>query len=86
MAAGEGVGNAGGNVVRLSPNFCFASVAFASAVALSACGGVNAPSTTPVPLQASAAGRAAGGSSWMLPEAKSEDLLYVSDSWATGKV
>jgi|SRR5580698_1329512 len=86
MAARDGGYDAGGNAVRLSPHFRFASVTFATAAALSGCG-VNAPSAAALPLQpAPLAGRAAGSSSWMLPEAKGEDLLYVSDNWIKGQV
>jgi hypothetical protein len=48
---------------------------------LTACGGSQPPIGAPgVMLQASAITRqAARGKSWMLPEAKSEDLLYVTD-------
>jgi hypothetical protein len=55
-----------------------------AAALLAGCGGSQSPIATPGSMQQSAAitTRAAHGASWMLPEAKSEDLLYASNDKA----
>jgi len=52
---------------------------------LAGCGGSQPATATPgmMPQASATATHAARGKSWMLPEAKSQDLLYVADS-ATG--
>jgi hypothetical protein len=53
----------------------------APAALLAGCGGSQPPIGAPgaMPLSSQIATHAKRGGSWMLPEAKSEDLLYVSD-------
>ncbi len=53
-----------------------------AAVMLSGCGGSQPPIGAPgaMPQSRAIATRADRGGSWMLPEAKSEDLLYISNS------
>jgi hypothetical protein len=55
---------------------------FAAAAMLAACGGSQPPIGTPgaMPQSRAIATHAERGGSWMLPEAKSRDLLYASDS------
>jgi hypothetical protein len=53
-----------------------------AAALLAACGGSQAPIGAPgaMPQPPAIATRADRGKSWMLPEAKREDLLYISDA------
>jgi hypothetical protein len=58
----------------------------AAAAMLTGCGGSQPPIGTPgaMPQSSANATHAAHGGSWMLPEAKGEDLLYVSSySWVS---
>ncbi|MFY9737602.1 MAG: hypothetical protein WAK11_00990, partial [Candidatus Cybelea sp.] len=62
----------------------FRRYALSSCVAiamLAACGGSQPPIGAPgaMPLTTAVATRADRGKSWMFPQAKSEDLLYISD-------
>lgn len=54
---------------------------YVAAVALSACSGLQPPIGVqrPIPPSSARAAHVDRGSSWVRPEAKSEDLLYVSD-------
>jgi hypothetical protein len=65
-----------------SLDFCrYALGGFAAAGILAACGGSQAPIGTPgrMPQSRAVAPQDKHARSWMLPEAKSEDLLYISD-------
>ena len=60
-----------------------------TAALLAGCGGSQSPiGAPPVPQSHALAGYADHGGSWMLPEAKSQDLLYISASpyWPNGDV
>ena len=56
----------------------------AAAAMLAGCGGSQPPISAPgaMPKTSAIATHAERGKSWMLPEAKSEDLLYVTDVYA----
>lgn len=58
----------------------------AAVVLLAGCGGAQPPihADRALPQGPAVAGQASHGKSWMLPEAKSEDLLYVSGSQPDG--
>ena len=60
----------------------------AAAVLLAGCGGSQPPIGAPgaMPQSHATATRAARGESWMLPEAESENLMYVSDPGLGGVV
>jgi hypothetical protein len=63
------------------------SLGIALAVAmLAGCGGSQVGSQGIMPVVTMPGQAKAHGHSWMLPEARGENLLYVSDSWATGLV
>jgi len=59
----------------------------ATTVLLAACGGSQSPIASPgaIPQSRAITAHAARSGSWMLPEAKSEDLLYVSN-WSNADV
>src|ERR1700729_3013592 len=60
----------------------------AAAALLAGCGGSQPPIGAPGAMQQTStlATRAAHGKSWMLPEAKSEDLLYIADPGSGGVI
>jgi DNA-binding beta-propeller fold protein YncE len=66
--------------MMISSSNGYALTTCAVAVVLASCGGSQAPIAPPgaMPQTAAIASHADRGKSWMLPEAKNEDLLYIS--------
>jgi hypothetical protein len=81
--------------MKISAFYCYALTSCVAAAMLAGCGGSQPPIGAPGAMRqtSSIATHADRGKSWMLPEAKSEDLLYVSNvsnvvifSYPAGKV
>ncbi len=68
-------------VMRISDSSPHMLITFAAAAMLAGCGGSQPPigAAGALPQTSAIAAQAKRGGSWMLPEAKSEDLLYVAN-------